>query len=311
MIAFGPVPSRRLGQSLGINNIPPKVCSYSCIYCQVGRTDQMVMIPRTFYSPEEIFFETEKLIDQLDQRHRKIDNITFVSDGEPTLDLNLGREIDLLRNLETKIAVISNASLVWQKQVQQNLKAADWVSLKVDTVNEQQWHKINRPHYQLQLDTILMGMRDFSESFSGILATETMLVKGLNDHRSSLIDTAKFIAELNPTASYISIPTRPPAEPEVNPPEETLINEAFHIFSDHLEKVELLIEYEGDQFNSGENVAEAVLNICSVHPMRKEAITKMLEKRQTDWSVIRELLNHHKIIEIPYNGFTYYLRKFR
>ena len=311
MTAFGPVPSRRLGQSLGINNIPPKICTYSCVYCQVGRTDQMIIHPRKFYLPEQIFMETEAIADQLDSSNVEIDYITFVSDGEPTLDLNLGQEIDLLHSLEIKIAVITNASLLWQTAVSENLARADWVSLKVDSVNEAEWRNINRPHGQLQLDDILQGIKDFAESFSGNLVTETMLLKGMNDQQSSLIETAKFIRELNPAISYIGIPTRPPAEPEVHPAEESNINLAFQIFKNHVEQVELLIEYEGDQFSSTGDVSQSILNICSVHPMRTEAIEKLLGKHQADWSVIQSLLNQQKIIKIPYKGFTYYLRKFK
>ena len=93
MIAFGPVPSRRLGHSLGINNIPPKICTYSCVYCQVGRTLRMQVERGAFYEPEQIARNVEKKVKEAQDKGERIDYLTFVPDGEPTLDINLGKEI--------------------------------------------------------------------------------------------------------------------------------------------------------------------------------------------------------------------------
>ena len=136
MFAFGPVPSRRLGRSLGINNIPPKTCSYSCVYCQLGRTSQLIANRQAFYKPKEIFKEVRRKVDEAISRNEKIDYLTFVPDGEPTLDINLGEEISLLRQIGIPIAVLTNASLLWREDVREDLLKADLVSLKVDSVNQ-------------------------------------------------------------------------------------------------------------------------------------------------------------------------------
>ena len=125
MIAFGPVPSRRLGQSLGINNIPPKSCSYSCVYCQVGRTPTRTIHLSEFYAPEAIFSAVTGRVLEIQRRREPLDFLTFVADGEPTLDAHLGREIELLRPLGVPIAVISNASLLWREQVREALRLAE------------------------------------------------------------------------------------------------------------------------------------------------------------------------------------------
>jgi len=145
MLVFGPVPSRRLGRSLGINNIPPKHCSYSCLYCQVGSTKATEMRPGHFYKPESIYQAVCQHLDKLKATNETVDSLTFVPDGEPTLDAGLGKSIELLRGLNIKIAVISNASLIWQHEVREILKMADWVSLKVDSVDASIWRTINRP----------------------------------------------------------------------------------------------------------------------------------------------------------------------
>jgi len=132
-IAYGPVPSRRLGRSLGINNIPPKVCSYSCVYCQLGNTTDMPVERESFYKAEELAQSVKQKVKQARERDEPIDYLTFVPDGEPTLDRNLGKEIELLKPLNIKIAVITNASLIWRQDIRKDLQKADWVSLKVET----------------------------------------------------------------------------------------------------------------------------------------------------------------------------------
>lgn len=120
MIVYGPVPSRRLGQSVGINNIPPKTCSYSCIYCQLGRTNRMQINRREFYKPEDIINEAEIKLKQLSTKSEHADYFSFVPDGEPTLDINLGTEIEMLKHFNIKVAVITNASLIWMDSVKEH-----------------------------------------------------------------------------------------------------------------------------------------------------------------------------------------------
>ncbi|MEJ2568295.1 MAG: radical SAM protein, partial [candidate division WOR-3 bacterium] len=129
-IPFGPVPSRRLGRSLGINNIPPKICSYSCVYCQVGKTYNLSIERKEFYKAEEIKTQVFKKIAALKKQKEKIDFLSFVADGEPTLDINLGKEIEILKKSGIPIAVITNASLINRNDVRSDLSKADWVSVK-------------------------------------------------------------------------------------------------------------------------------------------------------------------------------------
>ena len=210
-IAFGPVPSRRLGRSLGINNIPPKVCTYSCIYCQVGRTINMQVGRRAFYEPEKIQQAVQEKVEKVTKAGESIDYLTFVPDGEPTLDVNLGREIDLLRPLGIKIAVISNSSLLLHQDVCEDLRKADLVSLKLDAATPRAWRMINRPIPSLHLPEILDGALEFAKTYNGKLVTETMLIRHVNHYENQIIEIADFLAELKPYKAYLSIPTRPPA----------------------------------------------------------------------------------------------------
>ncbi|BAD84892.1 hypothetical protein, conserved, radical SAM superfamily [Thermococcus kodakarensis KOD1] len=312
MIAFGPVPSRRLGRSLGVNNIPDKVCTYACVYCQIGKTLRMEIKRRPFYEPELIFREVKEKVEEALARSERIDYITFVPDGEPTLDINLGKEAELLKSLEIPPAILTNSSLIWREDVREDLLKFDFVSLKVDAVSEPLWRRIDRPHKSLSLEKILEGMLEFRKEFKGKIVTETMLIDGI-DYGNEFEKIAEFLRELKPDKAYIAVPTRPPAEPWVKPAKEDVINHAYQVFSEILgdERVEYLIGYEGNAFAFTGNVEEDLLSITSVHPMREDAVAEFLEKANADWSIVEKLLKEGKLIELEYNGKRFYMRRLK
>ena len=309
MIAFGPVPSRRLGQSLGINNIPPKNCPYSCVYCQVGKTTRMEVARRQYYPVDRIIEDVRLKIDKSLARDEKIDYLTFVPDGEPTLDINLGRELEAIGRFGFKTAVITNASLLWRDDVREALQHADLVSVKIDAFQEDVWRKINRPHRRLRMEHILNGILTFARSYHGELITETMLVKDMNEEESNIIDLAMFLSVVEPAMAYLAIPTRPPALQHIQAPDEAAINRSYQLFSQHLDHVEYLIGYEGDAFACTGNVAEDILSIAAVHPMREDALRKMLGRSHAGWELIEKLTAEGKLTETDYMGQHFYLRK--
>jgi wyosine [tRNA(Phe)-imidazoG37] synthetase (radical SAM superfamily) len=263
-----------------------------------------------FFEPEGIFKSVRKQVMKAKKRGESIDYLTFVPDGEPTLDTNLGDEIDLLKSIGIKIAIITNASLIYREDVREDLMKADWVSLKFDSILKRSWRKINRPHRDLELDLILKGMLDFSKIFRGKLVTETMLVKGISIDTDKLQEMADFLTMLNPAEAYLAIPTRPPAESWVRPPEPKDINVAFQVFHEKLDQVEYLIGYEGNAFAFTGNVEEDLLSITSVHPMRESAVREFLKKAGADWSVTHQLIAQSKLVEADFEGQKFYLRNF-
>lgn len=309
MIAFGPVPSRRLGRSLGINNIPHKHCSYSCVYCQVGLTDNLRIKRQEYYQPEEIFAAVKEKVDKALEKGKTIDYLSFVPEGEPTLDINIGKTLNLLKSLGIKLAVFTNASLIWHKAVRDDLLMADWVSLKLDAWDETVWHKINRAHKSLDFKKILKGMLDFAADFQNTLATETMLISGLNDDREHISQVADFLQELNPDVAYLAIPTRPPAENWIKPPDKNLITFAQKVFSDKLRAVENLMEFEGTEYTSTGNAEENLLSILAVQPMRMDAVAEFLDNANMHWSLVHKLIAEGKVAEIEYGGERYFLKK--
>lgn len=308
MMIFGPIPSRRLGRSLGINNIPPKVCSYSCIYCQVGATNAMSITRKEYYSTDQIFDEAAERITQLQKAGEQIDYLTFVPDGEPTLDINLGKTIDRLKSFGIKIAVITNSSLMKDEEVRNDLMKADWVSVKIDSGYDDIWRKIDRPHGLLDLHEILHGIERFAFSFKGMLVTETMLVKGINDNLESLSKTAQIIKEINPHKSYILVPTRPPAESLVKPPTEENLNTAYQIYSSLINNVELIVHSEGTNFSYSSDAEKELISILAVHPMRKDAVEKFLSKANSNWKMIDSMIDCNLIRSVEYNNNSYYIK---
>jgi wyosine [tRNA(Phe)-imidazoG37] synthetase (radical SAM superfamily) len=310
MLVFGPVPSRRLGRSLGINNIPFKTCSYSCKYCQLGRTNKLSIRRKEFISPEEIFNEANTFVESLRKMCEPIDYVTIVPDGEPTLDCNLGETILRLRDLGIKIAVICNSSLIDDDQVKKDLEHADLVSFKVDTAEQDIWKNVNCPHGKLSLEGIKHGLVEFASTFKGTLVTETMLLQNCNDSFSSLVKTADFIRRLNSDKSYILIPTRPPAVDSVQVPSIEKLVAVYRFFRGEVGETELIINNEGKNFSFINKVEDELLGITSVHPMREDAVAEYLKKSNNSWQVINNLIKKNLLKEVEYQRNKYYVRNF-
>jgi len=311
MLVFGPVPSRRLGVSLGINHIPPKHCPYACIYCQAGKTTCMEISRRAFYPLDQILCEVEDRISQCSKTGRTIDYLTLVPDGEPTLDINLGRLIEGLKKFAIPIAVISNAALIDRPDVQDELLQADWVSLKVDAVDETLWRKINRPHRRLSLAKILDGTLAFRKNYQGELVTESMLVADANDCGAAVHLLCDFLLELQPFRSYLSIPTRPPAESSGVAPSPEALQEILQISAGRISFIEWLFDAEIGDFVSTGNLADDILSIMAVHPLREEALRKMVAGVKSDWGVVEDLIKAGEIFSIDYRNERYFLRCFK
>jgi wyosine [tRNA(Phe)-imidazoG37] synthetase (radical SAM superfamily) len=266
--------------------------------------------PDHFHEPGDVAEAVGRKVQEAGASGQQVDYLTFVADGEPTLDRCLGRTIEELRPLGVPIAVITNGSLLDRREVRRALLLADLVSLKVDAVGEEIWSRINRPHPNLRLPSILDGMLEFRGLFAGTVITETMLIRDLNDGQESLNHTAAFLERLNPGAAYLGIPTRPPAETWAEPPHETAIARAFQIFNARVRHTEYLIGYEGNAFSSSGDAEADILAITAVHPMREDAVRELLDRSGARWSAVRRMIDEHRLVEVDYQRRKYYLRKF-
>ncbi len=307
VITFGPVPSRRLGLSLGVNNIPPKHCTYSCIYCQIGKTIHIDIRRKEFYDPRRV---VEEVVRKAEETRPEI--VTFVPDGEPTLDLHLKEEIRGIKDvLDIPVAVITNSSLLFLREVRETLSLADVVSVKVDAVTKSIWKLVNRPHPKLDLDKILMGLLEFSSSFSGRLLTETMLVRGINDGEGEAEKVGSFVSKLNPDTSYIAIPIRPPAEPWVEPPDEETLSTYYLTFKEASGvNAELLTGYEGLGFKVAEDPEEYLKATTAVHPVRLDFARTFLRRKGIDPDeVIKRLVENGVLSIVEYRGREFLVKR--
>lgn len=274
---FGPVPSRRLGQSLGIDTIPLKTCNWNCVYCQLGRTVPLTNDRREYVPVEEILLEAGQVLRS--SRSREIDWVTFVGSGEPTLHSRVGWLIRQVKTLTDKpVAVITNGSLFHLPEVREELSAADAVLPTLDAGTAALYRKINRPHPDSTFERLADGLIDFRKEYHGRLWVEVMLVQGLNDSTAALEKTANVLEEIQPDAVHINLPTRPPTETWVRPPDEEGLMRAISIFGNIAEVVH---PAEGDFDLSGyDNAVDAIIGIITRHPMRQDE----LERALTRWS---------------------------
>lgn len=290
--------------SLGINNVFPKTCSYSCIYCQVGRTDKMTTERREFFPTSRIVSAVNERLDNVDEH---VDVITFVPDGEPTLDIGLGQHIKALKGLDMDIAVISNGSLLWMEEVRRDLNEADIVSVKIDSVDEDIWKQIDRPHGNLDMRRVLDGIMRFSEEYPGRLWTETMLVKEVNDKKETLEETASFIKKLNADRPHITVPIRPPAEAGVTRPDDETLALSYGIFSNILGEVSIITGKEEGRFGSTGKLEQDLLSTCSVHPMREDSVRELVERRNGSFDKVDEMVRRGSLKVVEYGGTRFYI----
>ncbi len=206
---FGPVPSRRLGYSLGIDLMPHKVCSYNCVYCQVGRTERLTIDRFEYGNPSRIVTEIEEVI----KNDIPVDWVTFSGQGEPTLNRYIGR---IIREIKSKtdlpVAVITNGSLLFKKEVREAIKEAELVIPSLDTAIEATFKKINRPHPRLHIDMVIEGLEKFIKEFSGKIWLEILFVKGLNDTLEEINALKKKLRDLPIHKIQLNTATRPPSE---------------------------------------------------------------------------------------------------
>lgn len=271
---FGPVPSRRLGLSVGVSPIPKKACNYSCIYCQLGRTDRMSSSRREFFKLSDIVSEFKSAIRKID----RYDIVTVVGEGEPSLYLRLGELIRELKALSSKpVAVITNGALLSDAALRKELSEADIVLPSLDATDEAMFRRINRPHGSLSFDKFIGGLQSFSSEYSGKgeLYLELMLIEGINDDEQSLLAFRELLKGIKYDRLYLNTPVRPPAEEGV----KALSHEKMQRAAEFLggSSIDLLLS---SGFYSGiSDDMQAVLSIIGRHPMNGFEIAAFLESR--------------------------------
>lgn len=301
---YGPVPSRRLGISLGISPIPKKTCNYSCIYCQLGRTDKMTNTRESFFPPEDIISEFEDYLSS----GQHFDAVTIVGEGEPTLCLDLGILLtEIKKRVKAPLAVITNGALLFDTKLQAELFNADIVLPSFDAYDEASFMKINRPHKTLDFKRCCEGLEKFSNSYKGELWLEIMLMKGLNDDDDSLRKYRSLLDKIKYSKLYINTPVRPPAEENVQCIDSERMERAVEIL--HGISIDKLVS-EGFKSELSDD-RSAILSIIKRHPMNQFEIKAFLGSRQNSEpeKMIRMLDEDNEVEGINYKGIITYRLK--
>lgn len=302
---YGPLPSRRLGQSLGVDPIPFKTCNYNCVYCQLGRTQPLRNTRKDYLAPAKILSEVGAAL--ADQRLGHIDYVTFAGQGDPLLCASLGWLIRGVKAMtDIPVAVITNGSLLSVPEVRQELAAADVVMPSLDAADPEVFDRINRPWPQLKIGEIIDGIAAFRAKFKGQVWVEVMLIKGLNDGEPELFALRDALGRIRPNEVHINLPVRPPAESWVEPPDEEGLLRAIAILG---ETATVVGPFAGTfTLSSDLSIPKAILEIIRRHPMRWEDIVAGMPDQ--DPSVIElaltELVASHQAQRIAYGGQVFW-----
>jgi wyosine [tRNA(Phe)-imidazoG37] synthetase (radical SAM superfamily) len=302
---FGPVPSRRLGRSLGIDPVSPKTCNWNCVYCQLGRSTPLSSEPRRMAPVRTVLDELEVA---LASSGGHADWLTFVGSGEPALHSELGPMITGARALtRLPIAVITNGSLLDRLEVRRALGAADAVLPSLDAGSERLFRAVNRPFPTLTLEGQVSGLAAFRKTFSGALWVEVMLVAGLNDGEQALRDLAAALGRIQPDEVHISVPTRPPAEPWVRPPGPEALEEARSILGG---QARVVLAVDGPfELGAGASLDDAIVEVIARHPMSEEELVATLRREQHGKDVeraLRELSRSPRVQVVERGGRRYW-----
>ena len=276
---FGPVPSRRLGQSLGVDTIPLKTCNWNCVYCQLGRSKPLQHERREYFPRAAILDEVRAAI----KSHipGEIDWITFVGSGEPTLHSGLGWLVEQTKALsEIPVAVITNGSLLYLPEVRRGLIHADALLPTLDAGSPDLYRRVNRPHPTATFERLIDGLATFRQEYSGQLWVEIMLVRGLNDSEEALRAIAAALQMICPDEVHINLPTRPPVESWVQPPDEAGLLRARAI----LGKIAHVVHPASGAFDlsGSKTLLDALVGIITRHPMQENEILTALERWSPD-----------------------------
>lgn len=290
---FGPVPSRRLGRSLGVDLVPFKTCTYDCIYCQLGRTTNKTTERREWVPLEAILAE---LKDELTSRP---DYITLSGSGEPTLYSRLDELIAGIRSMtDIPVAVLTNGSLLWQEEIRRQLKEAHLVIPSLDAGHSEAFQRIDRPHESITFERMLQGLIDFRKEFSGQYWLEVFFLTGYNDMDSEVERLADWVRQIRPDRVQLNTATRPTAENYAVMVNRTKMDELARRFDP---PAEVIADYLGvhaqSDFKAGR---ENVLEMIQRRPCSLEDIVAGLDMHRNEVVKYIEELDAEGLLEKQY-----------
>ncbi len=307
---FGPVPSRRLGMSLGIDLVPHKICSFDCVYCECGSTTDLTVERKEYIKYDEVIEELKYFfINKPDP-----DYFTFSGSGEPTLNSRIGDIIKFIKKEKPNIpvAVLTNGSLLSQKKMRNELLNADLVIPSLDAVIDAAFQKINEPHKNIKLESYIQGLIDFRKEFNGSIWLEVFILPHYNDSDLDILELKRIIQKIQPEKIQINTLDRPGRIYDLIPADEFKLTEIVNILDyPNTEIISSAISKNNKEISSVKDANIEILNTISRRPCTSEDIAKILNMRVTEvGKYLRNLEKEGKVEGVSLDrGIFYKIKK--
>jgi wyosine [tRNA(Phe)-imidazoG37] synthetase (radical SAM superfamily) len=305
---FGPVPSRRLGMSLGIDLVPHKVCSLNCIYCECGATTKLTSERKEYVLFDEIVDELKDFF----SKNEMPDYITFSGAGEPTLNIHIGKIIDHIKtNYKAPVAVLTNGSLLSDLSVRKELVKADLILPSLDAATNSAFKKIDRPSNHLKIEDYIQGLIEFRKEFKGIIWLEVMILPGYNDDLENLLGLKEAILKINPEKIQLNTLDRPGVIENIRAATRLELQNIIDLWN--IENVEIIASSAIRKHNASfrKDTENAILETISRRPCTIEDLEKMLGMHINEINKYLDVLDQDGKIETyrQERGIFYQLKK--
>jgi wyosine [tRNA(Phe)-imidazoG37] synthetase (radical SAM superfamily) len=300
---YGPVPSRRLGRSLGIDLVPHKICTYDCIYCQIGKTTEKTLARKEYVPVKEIIKEVKQF---LKEGTPSIDHLSLTGSGEPTLHSQIRSVIEGIKAVHSMpVAVITNGSLLYEEEVRQDLFPADLVLPSLDAVSSESFMRINRPRPGFSIEKVIEGLVEFRRVYQGLIWLEILLCKGVNDGREELLRMKKVLDRIQPDRIHLNTVVRPPFEKWAIPLGEAEMEKIRELFG---EKAEIISEFDRHPSVVPErDIEEEILMVLKRRPLSLTDLSKGMGIRENEIKkYIQPLVSEGKIHARFFGDLIYY-----
>lgn len=290
---FGPVPSRRLGISLGVDIIPYKTCTLDCVYCECGKTTDLRVKRKRFVDPGAVLEEIKEVVsgDQL------IEYITFSGSGEPTLNKDIGHIIREIKKItDTPTAVLTNGTLLPLKEVRDDLSEADLVLPSLDAVSPPVFSEINRPHGELGIGSVIGGLIEFRNEYRGRIWLEVFIARGINDSEEELEKIYRVIKKIRPDKVQLNSLDRPPAYEDILPVEIGTLESIEEKWADLPVEIIKRIRRRDEISSFSRNLESNILNTIVRRPLTMEDLEALTGKNRLELYKYIDVLEREKKI---------------
>ena len=302
---YGPVPSRRLGRSLGIDLVLPKTCTEACVFCQIGRTSRLTIERAEYVPAHEVIDEFRHWCD----RGGEADVVTMAGAGEPTLHARFGEILAAVRDAcDIPTVLLSNGTLFWRRDVRADACRAHVVKVSVSAWDQESFQRINRPHPELRFDRIMDGIREFRRTFDGRMWVEVMVLAGLNDALDAMQRIRTLVEPLRPEHVHLNTSVRPPAESWARPVDREQLARCAKVFGDAGTVIADAPRGSGEKITSARPAAVDILHVLSRRACTIEDLSAGLNlPRETVAGEVEQLRDEGSIRAEQRGDKTFYL----